>query len=67
MQAVMARIRITIDTDDEYKRAFLARAAIEGLSPQELFEKLVADYCAEELEKARAQVDPGAAKKKPKS
>jgi hypothetical protein len=52
----MARIRITIDTEETHKRAFLARASIEGLSPQQLFEKLVEQYCADDLARARKLV-----------
>lgn len=66
MPAVMARIRITIDCDEAYKRAFLARAQIEGLSPQELFQQLVEQYCPEDLERARKLLgeDDGPAKPK---
>jgi hypothetical protein len=56
MPAVMARTRITIDTDEAIKRAFVAHATIEGLSPQALFERLVAENCAEQLKLAREWV-----------
>ena len=63
MQAVMARIRLTIDVEDSHKRAFLARAQFEGKSPQELFEKLVAMYCPEDLQRARAMLEETGEKK----
>lgn len=53
MQVEMARIRITIDTEEAHKRAFLARASIEGLTPQALFERMVEEYCPEDLQRAR--------------
>lgn len=57
MQAVMARIRITIDTEEVFKRAFLSAANIAGLSPQEFFEKLVAEHCPEDVERARKAIE----------
>ena len=58
MPAVMPRIRITIDTEEAHKRAFLSRASIEGLSPQAFFEKLVATYCPDDLARAQKLVSP---------
>jgi hypothetical protein len=57
MQAVMARIRITIDTEEVFKRAFLSAANIAGLTPQEFFEKLVTENCREDVERARKAVE----------
>jgi hypothetical protein len=60
MPAVMARIRITIDTEEAHKRAFMARASIEGLSPQEMFQKLVEQYCPEDYDRAMKHIGEGA-------
>lgn len=60
MPAVMARIRITIDTEEAHKRAFMARASIEGLSPQELFQKLVEQYCPDDYARAVSHLGEGA-------
>jgi len=49
MSALMARIRITIDCDEAYKRAFLSRANAEGVSPQELFERVVREVFPDDL------------------
>lgn len=57
MPLTMARIRITIDTEEAFKRAFLARAALEGLSPQDFFERIVSETCADELEQVRRKMD----------
>lgn len=54
MPTTMARIRITIDTEEAHKRAFLSAASLRGLSPQELFEEMVETHCPEDLERARA-------------
>lgn len=65
MQAVMARIRITIDCEEAFKRAFLAWANLEGQSPQELFEAVVQAHCPDDiLNRAKRSVggddeDPG--------
>ncbi|MFM8270917.1 MAG: hypothetical protein ACKODX_01070 [Gemmata sp.] len=53
----MARIRVTIDTEDVYKRAFNAAANLAGMSIQELFEQWVRENCADELERAQASID----------
>jgi hypothetical protein len=53
----MARIRITIDTEESHKRAFLAHASIEGLTPQELFQRMVEEYCAADLDRARKSLE----------
>ncbi len=57
MQAVMARIRITIDTEEVYKRAFLSAATLAGMTPQEFFEKLVEENCTEDVERARKALE----------
>jgi hypothetical protein len=68
----MARIRITIDTEEAHKRAFLSAASIRGLSPQELFEEMVAAHCPEDLKRAQAALagqegaGPEPAPKKPR-
>lgn len=69
MNAVMSRIRVAIDLADEaYKRAFHAHASLNGLSPQELFEKMVEAHCPAELEQARkalaAEADADRGRKK---
>lgn len=69
MSAVMARIRITIDCEEEFKLAFLAAAAERGLSPQELFEQVVTDHFADNLTRVRSFMPPDESdppKKKPK-
>lgn len=67
MPATMAapqRPRISFDIDEVYKRAFVARAGIEGLSQQEMFMKMVELCCAEDLERAREMLrDAGKPKK----
>ncbi len=65
MPAVMARIRITIDTEEVYKRAFLSAANLAGKSPQEFFEQLVEENCAEDLGRARKAIE-AESQKKPK-
>lgn len=72
MTAVMARIRITIDCEEEFKRAFLAAADERGLSPQELFEQVVADHFGENLSRVRSFMPnsdqpPPPKKRRPKS
>ncbi len=57
MQAVMARIRITIDTEEVFKRAFLSAANLAGKSPQEYFEHLVGEHCPEDVERAQKAID----------
>lgn len=57
MQAVMARIRITIDCEEAVKRAFLSRASIEGKSPQQFFEWMVGELCQEDLTRAKLRLD----------
>ena len=60
MSAAMAtRIRITIDTEEAHKRAFLARASIEGLTPQELFQQMVEKYCPDDLARAVKAIGEG--------
>lgn len=69
MQAVMARIRITIDTEDVYKRAFLAAAATAGMTATEFFEHLVKQNCADDVKRAQKAIDgsgSGTKEKKPK-
>lgn len=56
MLAVMARTRITIDTEDAHKRAFLARVALLGLTPQKLFEQMVEAHCPNEFSQARKEL-----------
>lgn len=67
MSAVMARIRITIDCEDEFKLAFLAAAAERGLSPQELFEQVVAEHFADNLSRVRRIKSDPPKKRKPKT
>ncbi len=57
MQAVMARIRITIDCEEAVKRAFLSRASIDGKTPQQFFEWMVAELCEEDLTRAKLAID----------
>ena len=57
MEVIMARIRVTIDTEDVYKRAFNAAANLAGMSIQELFEQWVRENFADELERAQAAID----------
>jgi hypothetical protein len=64
MPVVMARIRITIECEESHKRAFLAAANLAGLSPQQLFEKLVEENCADDLERAKKAIE--GEQKKPK-
>ncbi len=59
MSAVMARIRITIDTEESHKRAFLAAASIAGKSPQEFFEWMVEQLCPDDLERAKTAISLG--------
>lgn len=57
MQAVMARIRLTIDTDEAVKRAFLSRASIEGMTPQAFFQWMVEELCPDELKRAKLLIN----------
>lgn len=69
MQAVMARIRITIDCEDAHKRAFLSAAGLAGKNLQEYFEWMVEQLCPEDLERARRAIqgdDPDADDTAPK-
>ncbi len=59
MSLVMARIRITIDTEESHKRAFLAAASIAGKSPQEYFEWMVEQLCSADLDRARKAIELG--------
>ena len=65
MQAIMARIRITIDTEEVFKRAFLSAANLAGMSPQEFFESLVTTMCPEDLARARKAIEAESKKPKP--
>ncbi len=59
MTATMNRIRVTVDVSEPHKRAFYARANFEGMTPQELFERLVEKYAPEEFERAKEMVGEG--------
>jgi hypothetical protein len=58
------RIRITIDCDEVIKRAFSARASLEGLSPQQLFDKIVREYCPDEVATVERQIEANSRKPK---
>lgn len=57
MQALMSRIRITIDCEEVVKRAFLSAANLAGLSPQLFFERLVEENCPDDVERARKAIE----------
>ena len=47
------RHRLWIDTDEQTRRAFAARAALEGVGGGALLRRLLELYCPAELDRAR--------------
>lgn len=54
--AKQGRIRITVEIEDRYKRAFLLWAAAKGLTPPEAFTRFVSDHMGEYLKIADREI-----------